>query len=332
MADQVTYGGQAVVEGVMMRGARFFAVACRRANGEILVRQEEIPAFFTRYKWARWPFLRGVFALADAMVLGMRSLMWSANLAMEDERLGPSGTPGPLTQALLGPLYLLMQVSGGGPIGSIAVTGSAFVGMAFGICLFMLAPSALAGLATPFVGRAWLGVVEGVVRVALVLSYIALIGRMKHVQRLFQYHGAEHQAINALEMEHVLDVDAAMRASRIHPRCGTNFILTVLLVKALIFTVLPWQPALLPRLGLRLLLLPIVGSLAYEVIRLAGKYRSFAPLQWLVWPGRVTQYLTTRVPAREMVEVAIASLGSVMEREGTLPAARVATAEVPAIV
>ena len=320
MSDQVTYGGQAVIEGVMMRGPRYFAVACRKADGSILVQQEAVPAFFTRYKWARWPFLRGVFALADSLVLGMKSLLFSANLAMEEEQKKAGPPPDPLTTALLAPLHLLLGTAGtpaGGPIASIAVTGSAITGMLIGIGLFMLLPSLIAGWATPWLGETvWRAVLEGVVRVGLVLGYIGMIGRMKEVQRLFQYHGAEHQAINALENESAADVDAAMRASRIHPRCGTNFVLTVLLVKALIFTILPWQNVWYLRLGSRLLMLPLVASVSYEVIRLAGKYRHFAPLQWLVTPGLLTQYMTTRVPEREMVEVAVASLRGVMEQEG----------------
>lgn len=343
MAEQVTYGGQAVIEGVMMRGSRYFAVACRKANGEILVQQEEVPAFFTRYKWARWPFLRGIFALADSLVLGMKALMFSANLAMDEEKRrqadssNPPANPpaSPLTQALLGPLIPLLAATGtpaGGAISSIAVTGSAVTGMLIGIGLFMLFPSVVAGWLGPLLGATiWQKLVEGAVRVCLVLGYIAVIGRMKEVKRLFKYHGAEHKAINALETEGVLDVDAALRASRIHPRCGTNFVLTVLLVKALVFTILPWQSELLPRLGMRLLMLPLVGSVSYEVIRLAGKYRRVKPLQWLVAPGLATQYLTTREPEREMVEVAVASLEGVMEREGTLERARPISAAVPSI-
>ncbi len=308
----------------MMRGARHFAVACRKADGEILLRQEEVPAFFTRYAWAKWPFLRGVFALADAMMLGMKSLLFSANLALEEEEKKRQAPPtGPLTQALLGPLQLLLAVTGegaGGSITGIAITGSAILGMVIGISLFMLLPSLIAGWCTVIVGETiWRQVIEGVVRVAMVLTYIALIGRMKDVQRVFQYHGAEHQAINAYETEGRLDVDAAARASRIHPRCGTNFVLTVLLIKALVFAVLPFQEQILPRLALRLGMLPVVASISYEVIRLAGKYRNFAPLQWLVLPGLLTQRLTTREPDREMVEVAVASLRGVMESEGTLP-------------
>ena len=324
MKDQTVYGGQAIIEGVMMRGTRFFAVACRKPDGEILVQAEEVPAFFTRYQWARWPFLRGVFALADAMVLGMKALMFSANLQVTEQQKAREPQPDPLTSALLGPLYLMLAAEGspgGGPITSLAVTGSAVGGMAIGIVLFMLFPSILAGWLTPWVGNGiWPRLIEGAVRVLIVLGYIWAIGRMPHVQRLFQYHGAEHQAINAFEAEGRVDVESASRASRIHPRCGTNFVLTVLLVKALIFTAIPFQSSILLRLGLRLIMLPVVASVAYEVIRLAGVYRHVKWIQWLVAPGLMTQYLTTRVPGREMVEVAVASLRGVMEREGTLPA------------
>ncbi len=338
MAKPVRYGGQAVIEGVMMRGAKTFAVACRRANGEILVRDEPVPAFFTRYAWAKLPFLRGVFALADSLVLGMKSLLFSANLAMEDQQAAaaasaeagePPDTPGappmgPLTQALLGPVWLFVAAGGlpgGGAISSISVTGSAILGLALGIGLFMILPGLAAQWLTPILGETiWRAVVEGLMRVALMLGYIALIGRMKEVQRVFQYHGAEHKAINALETEGTLDVDAAVRASRIHPRCGTNFVLTVLIIKMLVVMVLPWQEKLHLIVLLRLALLPLVASISFEIIRLAGTYRDIAPLQWLVTPGLLTQQLTTREPARDMVEVAVASLQRVMQREGALPA------------
>lgn len=344
MAEPVSYGGQAVVEGVMMRGPRHFAVACRRTDGTITVQQEEVPAFFTRYAWARWPFLRGIFALADAMVLGMKSLLYSANLALADQQEedtqgdskdqpGPPSPPpvSPLTQVLIAPLHLMLGTgSPTGPIGSLAVTGTAVTGMALGIGLFMLFPSVVAGWTVPFVGDGLAPrLIEGAIRVALVLGYITLIGRMKEVQRLFQYHGAEHKAINALEAEGVVTVDGAMRASRIHPRCGTNFVLTVLLVKALVFTALPFQSSLLVRLGLRLALLPLVGSLSYEVIRLAGRFREVAPFQWLVLPGLLTQRLTTREPDRGMVEVAVASLEAVLVRD---PATQTSGAQPAAVI
>src|SRR5687768_14039993 len=150
----------------MMRGPRYFAVACRRADGSILVEQEAVPAFFTRYKWARRPFMRGVFALADSLVLGMKSLLFSANLAMEEEKKkAMTPPPDPLTQALLAPLQFMLGTAGtpqGGPIASIAVTGSAITGLLIGISVFMLLPSLIAGWATPWLGETiWRSVLEG---------------------------------------------------------------------------------------------------------------------------------------------------------------------------
>lgn len=340
MTERATYGGQAVVEGVMMRGLCHFAVACRRASGEIEVRTEPVPTIFTRYSWARLPFLRGVFALLDAVLLGMKSLLYSANLAAEDlsaeeeeardrARAELDGGEPPLTTLLLGPLYLMLGVPNGA-IGGLAVTGSAIAGMGIGIALFMLFPSVVAGWFRPLVGNGMaLGVIEGVVRVIVVLTYIRSIGRMAAARRLFQYHGAEHKVINGYEAEGTVDVDTAERASRIHPRCGTNFVLTVLMVKGVVFVLIPFQADIFLRLGSRLLLLPLVGSISYEVIRLAGRYRDFKPLQWLVAPGLWTQELTTREPDRAMLEVAVASLRAVREVEApesgaTQPAAVIA--------
>ena len=318
MGDRVVYGGQAVIEGVMMRGARHFAVACRLPDGEIVVKREEVPAIFTRYRWARWPFLRGTFALFDSLVLGMKALMFSANLAAEHAVGGqPTGDDGAPAETK--------------KISSIAVAGSAAAGMGLGMVLFLFTPSILVGWL--FALAQWAGVIapdyrsplalnltEGLLRVVLVLGYISLIGRMGEVKRLFQYHGAEHKAINGWENEGVVAEEASMRQSRIHPRCGTNFVLTVLMVKVIVFALFGWPDWWL-RLLVRLALLPVVAGIAYEVIRLAGTYRKFAPLQWLVLPGLLTQKLTTREPGPEHVEVAVAALKAVHDEPAPVPAA-----------
>jgi len=321
MGDRVVYGGQAVVEGVMMRGARHFAVACRLPDGEIVVKREEVPAIFTRYRWAKWPFLRGSFALFDSLVLGMKALMFSANLAAEHAVGGqPAGNDGaPVEQK---------------KISSIAVAGSAAAGMGLGMVLFLFMPSVLVGwlfalaqwagmLAEDVKSPLALNLAEGFLRVAMVLGYIALIGRMGEVKRLFQYHGAEHKAINGWENEGAVSEDAATRQSRIHPRCGTNFVLTVLMVKVIVFAFFGWQDAVWMRLLLRLALLPVVAGIAYEVIRLAGTYRKFAPLQWLVMPGLLTQKLTTREPDAEHIEVAVAALKAVHDEPAPVAMATV---------
>lgn len=323
MSD-ITYGGQAVIEGVMMRSPRFFAVACRRRNGEIVVRTEPVPAFFTRYRWARWPFMRGVFALADAMVLGMKALLWSANIAAQDEAVAP-GTAARTGQeaeinAIRGAAAPSAGANGADPstrtdtVSGLAISGTVFVGMAIGIALFVLLPSLAVGWVPRVGGPLGRNLLEGALRVGLFLGYIALIGRMAHVKRLFGYHGAEHKAINGLEATGAADVQVAMRQSTIHPRCGTNFVLTVLLVKVLLASCFGW-PVWWLRLLIRLLMLPVTAAIAFEVIRLAGKYRHVKWLQAIVAPGLWTQRLTTREPELSMVEVAVRSLQSVMERE-----------------
>jgi uncharacterized protein YqhQ len=352
VSKPVAYGGQAVVEGVMMRGQRFFAIACRRPNGEIVVREEPVPAFFTRYRWATWPFFRGVFALADAMVLGMKSLLYSANLQLADQAAGLNGRkdadPGGASQVAAPaagatgsrsaapdaapPTGPAAAGANGGEaaasagnerpaapksVAGIAIAGTAVGSMALGVGLFVLLPTLAAGAL-----RRWfdasdltLNLAEGGIRVAIMLGYIAAIGRMAEVKRLFKYHGAEHKAINGLELEGAADVDVAMRQSTIHPRCGTNFLLTVLMVKVLVASFFGW-PEWWLRIGIRLAVLPVVAALSYEVIRLAGRYRHFTPLQLVVAPGLLTQRLTTNEPEREMVEVAVRALRSVMRREG----------------
>jgi uncharacterized protein YqhQ len=307
VSDNISYGGQAVIEGVMMRSPRFFSVACRRQNGEIVVRTEPVPAFFTRYVWARWPLMRGVFALADAMVLGMKALLWSANIAAQDDREAgkPSDTP----------------VTSGGrtdTVSGLVVSSSVFVGMAIGVALFVLTPSLLVGWVPKIANPLWRNLLEGGLRVLLFLGYIQLISRMAHVKRLFGYHGAEHKAINGFEGTGTVDAEVAARQSLIHPRCGTNFVLTVLMVKMLLASAFGWPP-LWARLLIRLAMLPVTAALAFEVIRLAGKYRDLKWLQAIVAPGLWTQRLTTREPDPSMIEVAVASLQSVMGREQETP-------------
>lgn len=316
------YGGQAVIEGVMMRGPRYFAVACRKPNGEIVLREEAVPAFFTRYAWARWPFVRGTFALADSLILGMKALMFSANLAMEEEsreRGEPSTNGAASTAAHAAKDYIGDGKPGSAststPITNIYISGSAFLGLALGMTIFVLGPSLFAGLLGRWISNGTLlNIAEGALRIIVFLGYIGLISRMEHVKRLFRYHGAEHKAINAFEETGKIDVDESVRQSTIHPRCGTNFVLVVLLLKVVVAMFFGW-PAPWLRISLRILSLPVVAGFAYETIRLAGKYRHFKPLQWLVAPGLWTQRLTTREPSRDMVEVAVAALASVARRE-----------------
>jgi uncharacterized protein YqhQ len=328
--DKIKYGGQAVIEGVMMRSPRFFSVACRRADGEIVVLTEPVPAFFTWYRWASWPLMRGVFALADAMVLGMKSLLWSANIAAQDDvsrgsgnsPQGSSNGHDPTDRTDPSDLSDLRPMTADSSrtdtVSGLVVSGSVFVGMGIGIALFVLTPSLLVGW-LPKAGNPLVrNLLEGALRVGLFLGYIQLISRMAHVKRLFGYHGAEHKAINGLEATGLADAEVAARQSTIHPRCGTNFVLTVLMVKVLLASFFGW-PVWWLRLLVRLAMLPVTAALAFEVIRLAGTYRDVKWLQWIVAPGLLTQRLTTREPDPSMIEVAVTSLRSVMERESAAP-------------
>jgi uncharacterized protein YqhQ len=192
--------------------------------------------------------------------------------------------------------------------------------MALGIALFVLLPSTVVGWLPKLGSSLGRNLVEGGLRVIVFLGYIVLIGRMAHVKRLFGYHGAEHKAINGLEATGRADVEIAARQSTIHPRCGTNFVLTVLLVKVLLASFFGW-PVWWLRMVIRLGTLPFTAALAFEVIRLAGKYRNVKWLQLIVAPGLLTQRLTTREPEPDMVEVAVRALQSVMEAEQTTPKA-----------
>jgi uncharacterized protein YqhQ len=324
----VAYGGQAVIEGVMMRGPHTFAVACRLPDGEIVVQEEPVPAIFTRYAWAKKPFLRGTFALFDSLVLGMKALLYSAHVANEAEAKANPATEG----------LEVRHTGRGGAVSGIAISASAVAGMALGVGLFVLLPSLAAEGVRPILREllpgslGWRNFLTnlsgGLIRLGLFLGYIKLISRMPYVDRLFRYHGAEHKVINAFEREGVLDADVAMGQSTIHPRCGTNFVLTVLMVKVLLASFFGW-PSLWLRLALRLLALPVVAGVAFEVIRLAGKYRDVKVLQWLVAPGLWTQRLTTREPSREMVEVALRALESVIRREKEPVPAREVVRPVP---
>ncbi len=294
----VPYGGQAVVEGVMMRGPRFFAVACRKPDGTIDVHLEDVEAgWLGRLSWLKRPFLRGGFALIDAMTLGIRALKYSADLQIEQE--GQSERTKRLND--------------------VAVGGTLVLGLALGIGLFVILPTLITGL-LPWRHATGLNVLDGLVRITFFVAYIAVVGRMEAIARVFAYHGAEHKCINAMELGQPLTVESAMSQSRIHPRCGTSFVVVVLLLSILVFSLFGRPPAYI-RVPMHLVLLPVVAGIAYEVIRLAGRMRNTRWLRFALAPGMATQALSTREPDAEQVEVALAALTAVVaaEERGCLP-------------
>jgi uncharacterized protein YqhQ len=309
MAQRSAYGGQAVIEGVMIRGKDRVVTACRRKDGSIALRHDEADSITQRYRWLRLAFLRGTPALIDSMRLGYRTMMWSADVAMEGEPAQKPPSPW---------MYALTML----------------VSLTVAVGLFTLLPTWLVGLFSRGSGHQsgnlWLqllptptailpNIAEGLMRLLLLVGYIAFIGRSPELRRVFAYHGAEHKVVNAWEGEGKLSVAIAKGYSRIHPRCGTSFLFLVFVAGIVIHALIGWPSNIALRMGSRVLLLPIVAGLAYELIRLSGRYRNSRLLRMLIWPGLLLQQLTTAEPSDDQLEVAIHSMRTVLEDEGVLP-------------
>lgn len=290
---EFNYGGQAVIEGVMMRGSRCMAVAVRDPNGEIVLHEEPLTARIYTSKWGKLPFVRGLALLWDALVLGMRTLMYSANVALSDQE----------------------DVSFNGPLawGTIAIS------LVFGIGFFFVVPLLIVGLVDRFIASSLVSnIVEGVVRMAFFLGYIVAIGCIPDIQRVFAYHGAEHKTINAYEAGAPLTIRSVQSFTTIHPRCGTSFLLIVMVIAILVFSLLG-RPSMEIRIISRIVFIPIIAGLAYEFIRFsARRFQSNAFIRTLITPGLAMQKLTTREPDDKMIEVAITALKRVLVGEGVL--------------
>ena len=310
MEDRIiTYGGQAVIEGVLMRGQKAFAIAMRNPDGKIVLHKEKLANVY-RSRITKIPFLRGVILLWDALGLGMRALTISANIQTgEDEKLeGPA-------------LYLTIAVS-----------------LALGVGLFFLLPAAIGGwvehllspassagggvlpvLIPQAVGESgahvWIGnLLEGVVRLLLLIVYIWAIGFMPDIKRLFAYHGAEHKTINAFEAGAELTPESVAKFPLEHARCGTAFMLTLVLLSILVFTALGPLP-LFWRLASRVLLIPVLAGIAVEYIRWTANHLDSKFVQWMIKPNLAMQSLTTREPDHSMLEVAIQSFQTMRQAE-----------------
>lgn len=282
-----SYGGQAILEGVMMRGKTVAAIAVRRPDGEIVVKQEPLSDLY-RGPISRIPFLRGIPMLWDALGLGMRALFFSAEVAGQAED----------------PEFKMGQGIG-------VLTGA--VSLAVGIGLFMVLPSFLAGLVAP-AGVLMFNLLEGLIRLALLVGYMLLVARTQEIRRVFAYHGAEHKTINAHEAGSPLTVEHVRGYSRQHARCGTAFLLTVVVISILVFAPLG-RPALPLRIASRLLLLPVITGIAYETLRFTGRHAGKPLIRALIAPNLALQELTTREPDDAMLEVAIVALKSVLAGE-----------------
>lgn len=268
----------------MMRSPRWTSTAVRRPTGEVVDATERVESLLLRHRWLRVPIVRGAITLYEALKLGVRALLFSAR-----EATGESEPQSPAAANL-----------------SIAL------GLGLAIGLFFVLPASLIRLFDRFFGTVYaLNLGEGAIRIAVLIGYIAIIGRLGEIRRVFEYHGAEHKAVNAYEAGARLHVNEVRRFSRFHPRCGTSFLLIVMIVAIVVFSFLG-RPGLLVRIAQRIVLIPVVAGISYEVIRAGARYRWFRPL---VVPGMWLQRLTTREPEDQQLDVAIHALQEVLERE-----------------
>ena len=292
MSRPFSYGGQAVIEGVMMRGPRSLAVAMRHPEGHIVVETESLNEAIYRGTLSRIPFLRGVVRLWHELSLGTKALTMSADVAIGED------------------------VSFEGPAGWITM----LLGIGLGVGLFMLLPSFLVGLLSPYIRLEWLSsLLEGAVRLLLVVGYMWAVGHLPDIGRVFAYHGAEHKTINAYEAGAELTVGAVRSFSKSHIRCGTAFILTLIVFSVLIFA--PFgRLSLVWRLLSRLLLLPVIAGISYEFIRLTARFADRPWMKPFIAPNLALQRLTSKEPDDSMLEVAVTALKTVLADEGVLVA------------
>jgi uncharacterized protein YqhQ len=288
------YGGQALIEGVLMRGRDAIAVALRHPDGRIVWATERLDSGFHGNRVSRAPFVRGLVVLYETLVVGTRWLIRSAGLQAEDEGV----------ELGRGSIAIMLGIT--------AVVG---------IGLFFILPLLVATLT---VGNADNGLVqhlvEGLIRVAIFLGYLALIARTPDIARVFQYHGAEHMTIHALEHDDPLVPEAVRKYPTAHPRCGTEFLVVVILLSILMFSLVGRQSPLV-MIGSRILLIPVIASIGYELLRLGARHRSNPIVRVIMWPGILVQKITTKQPTDDMIEIAIVAMEEALKADG---------AEVPA--
>jgi uncharacterized protein YqhQ len=290
----MTVGGQAVLEGVMMRSPGNWAVAVRTPGGTIAQVTRPIDSAMARHRLLRLPIVRGVVALGESLAIGFRALAISANYAAQEE--GKEGEE-PETELSRGALIFAFAIAIG-----------------FAVALFKVTPGLITE-ALPIKSGGWFVIVEGLIRVTIFVAYLSLISLLPDLRRVFQYHGAEHKAINAYEAGEELEPENVQRYSLIHPRCGTAFLLWVMVIAVFVFAFFG-RPSWYWLIVERIALLPVIAGLAYELIRFAGRHQNRVVMTILA-PGLWLQRLTTREPSLDQLEVSIRALREVLQREGT---------------
>ena len=287
---KINIGGQAVIEGVLMRAPRSMAIAVRRPDGEIVVKRDTVIPLSERFPLVKLPLVRGAVALFTSLVIGMKALSFSANEAISEGEEKAEMSP-------------------------FAMGGTIAVALLFGILLFFILPLFLTKLLVPYIGGSNIvfNLVDGFIRVVVFLIYVYSISRMSDIQRVFQYHGAEHKSIFAFEAGIALTVENVKRFSRLHPRCGTSFLLIVMLVSIVVFSLIPKLWPFYLKAGSRIVLLPVIAGLSYELLKLSAKHEKSRLVRMLIAPGLALQRLTTREPDDSQLEVAIRSLEEALD-------------------
>lgn len=319
---KTSIGGQAVIEGVMMRGPHHIATAVRKPDGEIVVDKQGLGKI-RKGKFVKLPIIRGCVNFFDSMIIGVKSLMFSAQFFDLDEDGEPIEQEPSRFEA-----WLTKKLDSEKAM-NVVLYCSVILSLLFSVALFILLPTFLTGFLRPFVsGHILLTLIEGAVRIAIFICYLGLVSRMKDIKRVFMYHGAEHKSIFCYESGLELNIENVRKQSRFHPRCGTSFLLIVMVISILVFSIIPWDaetfaalpligpvlvaiPWVITRMLLRLLLLPVVAGISYEIIKYAGRHdNTFTRI--ISAPGMWFQRITTNEPDDSMIEVAICALTAVM--------------------
>ena len=304
---RTTYiGGQAVIECVMMRGKKMYAMSVRTPDGTLAVEKKDIDDVFSRYKIFKYPIFRGIASFIQSLIIGTKIIMRSTQLAGLEEETDENAEPSKFEKAL--------QKMFGDKLTDVLIYISVAVSLVFSIGLFFVLPVFIGSLLRPILPGTWtLGIAEGIIRIAIFLLYLFLVSRMKEIKRVFQYHGAEHKTINCFEHGEELTVENVKKYTRLHKRCGTSFLLIVMIISMVVFFFIRTDTIWL-RLVSRILLVPFVAGISYEVIRWAG--RSDSPVVKIVSaPGLCLQKITTAEPDGSQIEAAIAAMKGVLEEE-----------------
>ena len=297
-------GGQAVMEGVMMRGKKEYTVAVRKPDGQIEMMKKPTSSLLNQYKFLRIPILRGIIAFIESLQIGFTTLNYSASFFEEEEK--PSK------------FEIWLQEKFGDRLNDFIMSITMIIGVGLGIALFILLPNLITSVfikvqRNPFVYN----IVEGLMRISIFLAYLLGVSRIKDIYRVFQYHGAEHKVISCYEHGKELTVENVKQHGRLHPRCGTSFLFVVMIISILVFSLIPRYDVIWMQMLSRLLLVPIVAGISYEFIKLAGTYDN-SVLGVLSYPGMALQKITTKEPDEDQIEVAITAMKGVLENEENL--------------